>query len=225
MPMGLGTRAQELALYVVFESPLEMVSDYPEHYAGQKEFDFIKRVPCHLGRGARRLAAGRWSGFRWRGGAGTDWYVGSLTNWDERDVKVPLGFLGEGKYVAEIYADAPDAARKPRIPPLSKMPVDRTDGAECAHGFRRRERDLDPSGGETVRNRDLCSLYAGGSMLNPDRILASSEIMMGVNRKQHFSVPARNALGRSASFCFRRAGPRRRRRRTLRRRPIRFLAV
>jgi hypothetical protein len=44
--MSLGTRAQELALYVVFESPLEMVSDYPEHYAGQKEFDFIKRVPA-----------------------------------------------------------------------------------------------------------------------------------------------------------------------------------
>ena len=46
MPMGLGTRAHELALFVVFESELEMVSDYPEHYAGQKEFDFIKRVPC-----------------------------------------------------------------------------------------------------------------------------------------------------------------------------------
>ncbi len=49
MPMSLGTRAQELALYVVFESPFEMVSDYPEHYAGQKEFDFIKQVPSHMG--------------------------------------------------------------------------------------------------------------------------------------------------------------------------------
>jgi alpha-glucosidase len=45
MPMSLGTRAQELALYVVFESPLEMVSDYPEQYKGQKAFDFIKQVP------------------------------------------------------------------------------------------------------------------------------------------------------------------------------------
>ena len=42
--------------------------------------------------------------------SGTDWYVGSLTNWDERNSKLPLDFLGEGKYVAEIYADAPDAA-------------------------------------------------------------------------------------------------------------------
>ena len=46
MPMGLGTRAHELALYVVFESPFEMVSDYPEHYQGQKAFDFIKQVPA-----------------------------------------------------------------------------------------------------------------------------------------------------------------------------------
>ena len=49
MPMALNTRAHELALYVVFESPLEMVSDYPEDYEGQKDFDFIKRVPA-LGR-------------------------------------------------------------------------------------------------------------------------------------------------------------------------------
>ena len=46
MPMSLGTRAQELALFVVFESPLEMVSDYPEQYKGQKAFDFIKQVPA-----------------------------------------------------------------------------------------------------------------------------------------------------------------------------------
>jgi alpha-glucosidase len=45
MPMGLGTRAHELALYVVLESPLMMVSDYPEHYAGQHDFEFIKQVP------------------------------------------------------------------------------------------------------------------------------------------------------------------------------------
>ena len=41
--------------------------------------------------------------------SGKDWYVGSITNWDARTVKVPLDFLGEGKYVAEIYADAADA--------------------------------------------------------------------------------------------------------------------
>ena len=125
MPMGLNTRAQELALFVVFESELEMVSDYPEAYAGQKEFDFIKRVPC------------TWDEVRSIGGmpmqwimlarrSGNDWYVGSLTDWDARDVKVPLDFLGDGKYVAEIYADAPDAAEEPTHTVLTKQTVDRT---------------------------------------------------------------------------------------------------
>ncbi len=113
MPMGLGTRAHELALFVVFESPFEMVADYPEHYKGQSEFEFIKRVPStwdevHAIGGVPM----EWISLARR--SGKDWYVGSLTNWDERDVKVPLDFLGDGKYVAEIYADAPDAARRKR---------------------------------------------------------------------------------------------------------------
>jgi alpha-glucosidase len=125
MPMGLGTRAHELGLFVVFESELEMVSDYPERYAGQKEFDFIKRVPC------------TWDEVRALGGApmqwialarrsGNDWYVGSLTNWDARDVKVPLSFLGPGKYEAEIYADAPDAAEEATHTVISRRTVDQS---------------------------------------------------------------------------------------------------
>jgi len=125
MPMSLGTRAQELALYVVFEGPLEMVSDYPEHYAGQKEFDFIKRVPptwdeVHAigGRPMEWISLARRSR--------NDWFVGSLTNWDERNVKVPLSFLGAGKFEAEIYADAPDAADEATHTTLHKQTVDRT---------------------------------------------------------------------------------------------------
>ena len=125
MPMSLGTRAHELALYVIFESPLEMVCDYPEHYEGQKEFNFIKRVPA------------TWDEVRAIGGApmdwislarrsGKDWYVGTITNWDERDVKVPLDFLGPGKYVAEIYADAPDAAMEATHTTLSTQQVERS---------------------------------------------------------------------------------------------------
>jgi alpha-glucosidase len=124
MPMGLGTRAQELALFVVFESPFEMVSDYPEHYAGQKEFDFIKRVPTtwdevHAigGQPTEWISLARRSG--------KDWYIGTLTNWDERTIKAPLSFLGEGKYVAEIYADAPDAGEEATHTTVTKQTVDR----------------------------------------------------------------------------------------------------
>jgi alpha-glucosidase len=125
MPMSLGTRAQELALFVVFESPLEMVSDYPEQYKGQKAFDFIKQVPAtwdevHAidGFPMRYITLARRSG--------KDWYVGSLTNWEERTTRVPLDFLGEGKYVAEIYADAPDAGAAATHIAFSKRAVDRS---------------------------------------------------------------------------------------------------
>ena len=108
-PMGLGTRAHELALYVVLESPLMMVSDYPEHYQGHHDFEFIKRVPTTWdeirvldGRPMENITVARRSG--------KDWFIGAITNWDARTVRVQLGFLGEGKYTAEIYADAPDAS-------------------------------------------------------------------------------------------------------------------
>jgi alpha-glucosidase len=124
MPMGLGTRAHELALYVVLESPLMMVSDYPEHYAGQHDFEFIKQVPTTWdevrvlnGRPRENITLARRSG--------KDWFVGSITNWDERTAKVPLSFLGDGKYVAEIYADAPDAATEATHTAFTKQPVDR----------------------------------------------------------------------------------------------------
>jgi alpha-glucosidase len=124
MPMGLGTRAHELALYVVFESPFMMVSDYPEHYKGQKAFDFIKQVPVTWdeirvlgGRPMKNITVARRSG--------KDWFVGSLTNWDERSVKVPLSFLGDGKYVAEIYADAADAAQEATHSTFATQAVDK----------------------------------------------------------------------------------------------------
>ena len=127
--MGLGTRAHELALYVVLESPLQMVSDFPEHYAGQHDFEFIKQVPTTWdevrvldGRPMENITLARRSG--------KDWYVGSITNWDARTLRVPLSFLGEGKYIAEIYADAPDAGTNATHTTFSKQPVDRSTGLE-----------------------------------------------------------------------------------------------
>ena len=124
-PMGLNTRAHELALYVLFESPFQIVSDYPEHYAGQKEFAFLKRVPCtwdeiHAigGTPMEWIALARRSG--------SDWYVGSITNWATRDIKVPLDFLPPGEYVAEIYSDAADAALEATHTVITHQTVDRS---------------------------------------------------------------------------------------------------
>lgn len=124
-PMSLDTRAQELALYVIFESPLEMVSDYPEHYEGQPGFDFIKRVPPTWD--AVHAIGGmpmQWISLARR--SGNDWYVGSITNWSPRNIDVPLNFLGDGKYEAEIYADAPDAGEEATHVTISHEAVDRS---------------------------------------------------------------------------------------------------
>src|SRR4051794_12506192 len=124
-PMAPNTRAHELALYVVLESPLMMVTDYPEHYAGQHDFEFIKQVPVTWdeirvlnGRPMENITVARRSG--------KDWCVGAITNWDARTVQVPLSFLGEGKYTAEIYADAPDAGTNATHTTFTKQPVDRS---------------------------------------------------------------------------------------------------
>ena len=140
--MAPNTRAHELALYVVLESPLQMVSDYPEHYAGQHDFEFIKQVPTTWDE-IRVLDGLPMENITIARRSGKDWYVGSITNWDARDVKVPLSFLGEGKYTAEIYADAPDAGGQRHAHHLHEAASRSHHRARRAHGRRRRQRHLD----------------------------------------------------------------------------------
>ena len=112
-PMVMGTRAHQLALYVVFDSPLTMVSDYPEAYKAQKDFEFIKEVPASWdetvgvnGKVGEFVTVARRKG--------KDWYLGSIANWDGREASIPLEFLGPGEYIADIYSDAPDADLNPK---------------------------------------------------------------------------------------------------------------
>jgi alpha-glucosidase len=112
-PMVMGTRAQQLALYVVFDEPLAMVSDTPSAYANQPAFRFIKEVPTSWD--TTKVLNGEPGEFvtiARRHGA--EWYLGALTNWTPRDLTIPLRFLGQGMYKAELYEDAPDAANNPK---------------------------------------------------------------------------------------------------------------
>jgi len=108
-PMSQGTRAHQLAMYVVYESPLVMVSDYPEAYEGQPGLEFIEKVPTVWddtkvlgGKPAEFIAVAR------RHGDG--WWIGAMTNWDARDLDLALDFLGAGEYGATVFADGADAA-------------------------------------------------------------------------------------------------------------------
>lgn len=138
----MGTRAQHLALYVVFEEPLAMVSDAPQAYANQPSFQFIKDVPTTWD--ATRVPIGMPGEFATIARShGREWYLGSITNWTGRDLRVPLSFLGSGKYEAQIYEDASDAERNPKNVSIRKQVVQANDtltlhlvsGGGCAIRF------------------------------------------------------------------------------------------
>jgi alpha-glucosidase len=124
--MSMGTRAQQLALYVVYENPIPMLSDSPKNYEGQPGLQFLKDVPVawdesHVLNGepdqfitiARRHE--------------TEWDLGSITNWTACDLQVPLTFLGEGRYTAELYEDARDFDKSPSHLNISRRSVRRVD--------------------------------------------------------------------------------------------------
>lgn len=107
-PMCQGTRAHQLAMYVVFLSPLEMLSDYPGDYLHQPGFEFLEKVPTVWD--ATRVLDGEPSEYVTIARRhGRDWYLGSMTNWTARNLNVPLSFLGPGKWTAQVFADGPNA--------------------------------------------------------------------------------------------------------------------
>ncbi len=111
-PLMLGTRCHMLAMYVVLESNLGMVCDYPEAYEGQDGFEFIKEVPTTWDE-TKVLDAKVNEYITIARRKGNDWYIGTLTNHQARDIQVPLSFLQNGNYTAEIYTDGNDTDTQP----------------------------------------------------------------------------------------------------------------
>jgi len=105
------TLAKQLSYYVVIYSPIEMAADLPEHYLNQPAFKFIQDVPCDWARTIGINAViGDYVTIARKDRNSDDWYLGSLTDENSRDLKVPLTFLDKGRqYRAEIYADGKDA--------------------------------------------------------------------------------------------------------------------
>ncbi|MBL4676713.1 MAG: glycoside hydrolase family 97 protein [Mucilaginibacter sp.] len=107
-PMVMGTRCHMLAMYVVLESALGMVCDYPDAYIGEPGFDFLQQVPTTWNE-TRVLAAKPSEYIAIARRKGKDWYIGAIANSSAQEINVKLDFLGEGTYSADIYRDAPDA--------------------------------------------------------------------------------------------------------------------
>ena len=110
-PMALGTRCHQLAMYVVFESPLQMLSDSPSNYMREPEImDFLAPAPTEWdetkvldARIANYVVVARRNG--------RDWYVGAMTDWIPRNLEVDLSFLPEGSFTMEAYQDGANADR------------------------------------------------------------------------------------------------------------------
>jgi len=111
-PLVLGTRCHMLAMYVVLENELPLICDYPAAYEGEPGFEFIPDVPATWDE-TRVLDAkvGEYIIIARR--RKEDWFVGAITNHDQRQLSVPLTFLREGKYHLDLYTDAPDAKERP----------------------------------------------------------------------------------------------------------------
>jgi len=123
--MVMGTRAQQLAMYAVYEAPFQMVSDTPKAYEDQPAFEFIRHCPTTWdeikvlnGQPGEYITIARRNG--------STWFLGSMTNWSTREIEIPLGFLGPGRYRAEIYSDADDAAQYPKNVSIRKEMVGAT---------------------------------------------------------------------------------------------------
>jgi alpha-glucosidase len=123
-PEVLGTRCHQLAMYVVFENPMPMVCDYPEAYEEQPGFDFLKEIPTTwdetqfvVGEPGEFIVVARRSG--------KTWYLGGMTNWTRRKLKIPLDFLGDGPFAAFLRTDDMSQRADPNVIREERVLVDK----------------------------------------------------------------------------------------------------
>ena len=126
-PMSQGTRVHQMAMYTVFEAPLQMMADSPTKYIQNQECtDFIAQVPTTFdetkaldGKLGEYIVIARRKG--------TTWYVAAMTDWTPRDLAIDLSFLGTGKHQAEIFADGINAMKEASDYKRSQQTVTSTD--------------------------------------------------------------------------------------------------
>ncbi|WP_077922001.1 glycoside hydrolase family 97 protein [Spirosoma sp. 209] len=142
--MSQGTRCHQLAMFVVYDSPIPIFSGNPSQaYLEPAFMEFLGSIPAAFDEttvldaklGDYLVTARR---------RGTDWYIGGLTDWTGRPMNLPLTFLGDGTFEATLCTDGPNADRNPVDYQLSTQTVRATDTL----GLK-----LAPGGGFVVRIR------------------------------------------------------------------------
>ena len=110
-PMSMGTRVRQLAMYVLYESPLQMLADSPSEYEREPEaMDFLSTVPVTWDETHALDAKVAEYAFVARR-SGDSWYVGAMTDSAARTLPLSLSFLGDGRWTMDSWADGPNADR------------------------------------------------------------------------------------------------------------------
>lgn len=111
-PMGQGTRAHAMALFVILSSPMTMLPDSPSDYYREKECtDFIRQIPVVWD--DTRLLEGKIAKYTVLARrSGTVWYVGAITDWSKLNIDLKTDFLEPGKYKLEAIEDGLNANKR-----------------------------------------------------------------------------------------------------------------
>ena len=108
-PMAYGTRCHTLGMYVIFESPLQMLADSPSNYYREPvAMEFLSKVPTVWdetkgidGKVSDFIVMARRSG--------SQWYIGGMTDWTARTATITLDFIAEGEHTLTLWQDGPNA--------------------------------------------------------------------------------------------------------------------
>jgi alpha-glucosidase len=110
-PMSPGTRCHQLAMYVVYEAPLQMLADSPTRYLQEPEImQLLGPVPTTWDE-TRVLAAKIGDYVTVARRHGNDWYIGAMTDWTPRDLEIDLSFLPDGSFQMTAYQDGANSDR------------------------------------------------------------------------------------------------------------------
>ncbi len=122
-PEVMGTRAHQLAMFIVYESPLQVLADSPSSYGGEDGLDLIREVPTV------------WDETRFVEGTPGDyivlarrkgevWYLGGMTDWEGREIEISLDFMGAGNWKARVWADGSKADKNAEDLDTMELEVD-----------------------------------------------------------------------------------------------------
>ena len=129
-----GTRARELCLTFVYDSPFLCIGDCPAVYRVEKDgLDLIKSVPTVWDE-SQNIEGEIGEYFSMIRRKGEDWYYGAINNATPKTLTLPLTFLGQGKYEATIYADTPETEIDARKVSITKKEVTSADTLEIKMG-------------------------------------------------------------------------------------------